>query len=473
MALVLKINTVDKSSSIDWTSLNKREGLTKEPDALSFIVKKTASKATPELGDDIELLEDAVKIFAGTITERRDFIVGGLIVGYDCTCKDLNQTFDRKLVVKSYENMTAQDIIEDIVDTFTTGFTYVNIETGTPVLGSVKFNYEQPSKCIQKIADLIGYDWYIDYDGDIHFFNETTYTAPFQIDDTSGNLFWDTLNFRRNIIELKNTMIVRGGEYKSQILEADSVDKYVADGTQRVFLNIYRYSNIQVKVAGVAKTVGIDNIDDPALYDCLYNFSEKAIKFRDANKPTVSQAVVIFGDAYIPLIVQVRDQVSIAEYGEYQGIIIDKSITSVSEAKAIAKGELRKWSAGSYEGSFKTIETGLKTGQMITINSPLRGMNKVFKINRITGKARGNDHMEYTVYFVSSGTLNFTDIMVGLLSSDKKNIEIAADEVLQRLEYFTEEMNLSDVLSQPTHTSGPYKWGPDANALVWSFGVWQ
>lgn len=475
MALVLKINSTDRSSWIDWKSLQKTEGLTKEPDILSFDIVKTPTKSIPTFGDTVELLEDAVKIFSGTITERTEKVQGGITLGYSYKCKDPTHKFDKLLVVKSYQNQTAQEIIEDIVDTFTDGtFTYTNIEAGTPTLGTVKFNYEQPSKAIQKIANLIGYDWYIDYDNDVHFFSEGSSSAPFEINDTEGNLEWRTLNFDRNIIELKNSIIIRGGEYSSTISEANAVDKYIADGTQRVFVNIYRYKNIQVKVNNTAKTVGIDNIDDPDAYDCLYNYQEKAVKFRENNKPSASQEIEIFGDAQIPLIAKVKDSISVSTYGEFQHVEIDKTITSVSEAKQKARALLDKWTEGSWDGSFTTTQTGLRTGMQIRINSTIFGIDKLFKITRIMGRTRTGNSMEYNVQFIASGETTFTDIMVGLLGKDRQNIDIADDEVLQRLELFTETLSISDSLGTPITTTGPYTWGTSgASDLNWSFGTWS
>ncbi|MDQ3158811.1 MAG: hypothetical protein M3P98_01580 [bacterium] len=468
----LKINTVDRSSQIDWKSLAKTEGLTKEADSLSFVIKKTPSKTIPALGQDVELFEDAIKIFAGTITEKNDYNIGGILLGYTFTCKDKVHQLDRKLVVKAYENQTAQAILENIIDTFTTGITYTNIQAGTPTLGSVKFNYEQPSKCIQKIADLIGYDWYIDVDGDLHFFNDTVSTAPFEINDTDYKLEFGTLNFNGNILELKNSIVVRGGEYQSEILEAEVVDKYIADGTQRVFVNIYRYANIFVKVDGVLQTVGIDNITDETTVDCLYNFTEKAVKFRDNNKPANGIVVKIYGDAYIPLIVKVRDQISVAAYGEQQYIEVDKTITSVSEGKTFAKALLRKWASGSSAGSFKTRETGLRTGMQLTINSTIMGVNSTYKINRIQGRANGSGSMIYSVSFISSGNITFTDIIIKLLGRDKLNIEISDDEVLQRLEIFPEVITVADMVTVSAKT-GPYTWATSGSSdLIWNFGTW-
>jgi len=473
MALQLKVNAIDRSSSIKWDTLTKTEGLTKQPDTLSFAILKTPSKTIPSLGDTIELFEDSIKIFSGILAERSEQVEGGLLQGYFLNCKDHTHTLDRKLAVKNYTSQTARAIVLDLIATFASGFTTTNVPLSTPIIPSIKFNYEPLSKALEKLATLIGWDWYVDYDKDIHFFQSSTQAAPFNLDDTSGNFEWQTLRFDRNILELKNSIFVRGGEYKTTISEANAVDKYIADGTQRVFTQIYRYTNIAVKKNSTTLTVGIDNITDPATKDILYNFQEKAIKFRDDNKPANGDTIKIYGDAHIPLIAKVQDSASIAAYGEYQHLIVNKTITSVLEAHAYAKAELAKWAEGAYEASLRTTRTGLSTGQQITINSTLRGITKTFKINRITGKARGSDHMEYDIYLLASGETTFTDMLEALLAKDRENIDVSDNEVLQRLESLADTVALGETLT-PTKDSPPYKWGAgSSNDWRWNFATWS
>lgn len=478
MALVLKINAVDRSSSIEWGSLNWTSVLSKEVDRLDFNIKKTSSKTIPALGDTIELLEDAVKIFGGILVERNEKMLGGRLIGYECRCKDWSAKMDGKLVTKNYSSRAPEDIVKNATDGLITfmpaGFTTANVKTAGFNVGSIKFNYEQVSRCLTQLADQIGWDWYVDPDKDIHFFDEETNVSPFNLDDNSGNFEWNTLELNQTILNLKNNVFVRGGEYKKTISEANAVDSYLGDGTKKTFQLAYRYDNITVKKGGVVQTIGTDQQTDPATVDLLYNFNEKFIKF--TNAPANAATVVVFGDAFIPIIAAVRDQISISTYGEFQHAVIDKSITSVNEAQTRAKAELKKFSESVFEGRFKTTKAGLRVGQKINLNSAIRNINKNFKINRITAKARGSDHLEYEVFLLASGEVTFTDIMIGLLSKDKKNIVIATNEVLQRLEQFAESMTLVEVVTTIKKTK-PYTWGQGGSndALSprgWNFATW-
>ncbi len=472
MALQLKINSTDRSSWVDWRSVIKSEGLTRQPDTLSFYLRKTAAKTTPSLGDTIELYESTVKIFGGVVVERSEEVVGGILIGWTMQAKDYTHTIDKLLVAKTYENQTASAIVTDIITNYTDGtFTTTNVEGGSVVISSVRFNYEPVSRCLAILADQIGWDWYVDYDKDVHFFYADSTTPVATYTDTSGGWDWKSLEVNRNILELTNSVIVRGGEYKSAIAEGDARDVFKGDGTQTMYPLGYKYADITVKVGSTVQDVGIDNLTDPSTVDVLYNFMEKFIRFTSA--PASGDTIKVYGNAYIPVIAKVRDGVSIAAYGEYQNIVVDKNITSIAEAQSVGKAKLLEWCDGYYQGSFTTRSTGLKTGDMITINSTLRGLTGTFKINHITGKAVGPDTMEYTVQFVASGAITFADMIVDLLGEKKKNIVISDDEVIQRLETMDDSFTIADSISTPVKDSPPYTWSGGSNDFLWGYGTWS
>lgn len=473
MALIMKINAVDRSNHIRWETLQKVEVLSKEVDRMEFEIIKTPSKTIPTVGQEITLEEGATKIFGGVIVEINEVVRGGLSLGYQVRCKDYSQFLDRKVVTKSYANQTARAIILDIIATFTSGFTTANVPLSTPTITSIKFNYEQVTRCLTQLADQIAWDWYVDYDKDIHFFDEDVSAAPFGLTDTNENFFWASLELNQTLLQVKNAVYVRGGEYKKTIAEADAVDKYIGDGARTTFQLAYKYDNLSVKKGGVLQTIGTDQQTDPGTVDLLYNFNEKFIKFTIA--PGNGVEVKAYGNAFIPIIALVKDSVSIATYGEYQAALVDKSIASINEAQTRAKAELKKYAETVFEGRFRTKKTGLRVGQKINVNSAIRNIDKNFKINRIVGKARSSGEMEYEVFIIASGQVTFTDIMVHLLGQDKKNIEIATNEVLQRLEQLLETVTIVERAGDPlaTKDSGPYKWGPGStNDWRWNFARW-
>jgi len=458
--------------SISWV-----QNLTKDPSIISFSIRNT-NQVLPNAGEIVELFINSSLEFRGTITEKNQNIESGILESVDYEAKDGVFTLDRKLVIKAYQNTQAHAIVLDIIANFTTGFTTTNVISPSPVISSIRFNYEQPSQAIRMIADAIGWDWFVDESDDLHFFPPNTNMAPFSLTDDNGNMIYNSLNLNGDILNLKNLIYVRGGKFSLAINEANSVDIYVADGDQVSFPLIYQYKSVGVSLNGSPLTIGVDFITDPTTVDVLYNFQEKSIKFRQNNRPSANDVVRVFGEAQVPLIVQAQDDTSIQAYGIFEHVIIDKSITSIQEAELRATAEMNAYAGIAYAGSFKTYTNGLKVGQMISINSQQRGINDTYKITSINARIYGVDEIIYDVKFLKSGEITFMDVMTELLGEKRKNIIIADDEVIQRLISLNESLGMTDELLSITTTSPPYTWQdpndpPETNPITWNFFTWQ
>lgn len=458
MSIVIEINSVDRSSDIEQDSVTLQQNMTKEPALLYFSIK--GEKTMPLLGQSVVLTEDSVDLFKGVIVERREQVIGKLVVAYDYVCMDDTHNLDARLVSKAYNDTTAGAVVADIISSFTTGFT-LDIPGTTPSVKSVRFNYEQPSRALQKIANEIGWDWYVDPADVVHFFAPTEEAPAITITDDSGNFVFNSLRFDRNIIELRNVIYVRGGEYLDPISEADAQDKYLADGEQVAFPLVYRYNNVQATLDDVPLTIGVDYIDDPTGFDVLYNFQEKLLKWPEASKPTTGQVVKVFGNAYVPLIVLAEDTDSIIAYGRREGIEINKNINSVEEAELLAFSLIDKWRTGSHEGTFQTSQTGLRVGQNVLINSTKFGVNETYKINRIRGQMDGHDRFIYDVQFIKSGQTTLTDMLIDLIGKERENIVISDQEVVQRVRNLTDTFGMTDEIVEVVKTSPPYVWDGD------------
>jgi hypothetical protein len=175
MAMQLLIDAVDRTADIEQRSIRYKSTLSKAPATLSFFIK--GNKTIPDMGDSVLFKLDGSNFFTGTITDKAEDIVNGLLVGYSFVCMDGFFELDRKLVVKAYNNTDVGTVMADIISTFTTGFT-LNSPATTPTVKTVKFNYEQPSRCIQKLMNAVGWDWYISTENVINIFPPATNTAP-------------------------------------------------------------------------------------------------------------------------------------------------------------------------------------------------------------------------------------------------------------------------------------------------------
>ena len=468
MAVVVEINDVDKSAEIEWKSINLTRAMTNQVDTVSFqIVRADSSGYKPDLNDKVVIKEDGTAIFGGLIVSIEESVEKMREV-VRVTAKDFSFEMDKMLVVQVYEEMTVADIIEDIKDTYLpSGYTTTNVECDIEIK-YIAFNYELPSKCLQQLAQIVNHDWYVDEEKNIYFFLKGSQDAPFELSDTGGKYIYDSLEISRDIKNIRNSIIVRGGTYEAN----ESYEEFEADGDQTTFNFAYKYSNAALTVNGVSKTMGIDFLDDPTSFDALYNFQEKAVVFPDASKPTSGQIVRLTGNPHVPVVVKLTNAASVALYGEFQYKIIDKSIGSKEAARDRARAEIASWAASKNEGSFSTYEKGLKTGQRIRIQSTNRGIDDYFIISRIVSKLHTPTSMKHTCELVTSQTYGMIEFFQNLLIQKDKEIQISRDEVLDSVIGVSDAISVTDTVTPQTPTTGPYKWQPGTGDMKWNFSVW-
>lgn len=241
MSILLKINTVDKTSLIDWESVRKEQVSTKEPDTLTFNIRNYPAKTyRPALGDTVQMYDTdgTTLIFGGTVVVSEER-VEGLAKFFHVECKDWTHTLDRKLVVQSFTGQTVAYIVNYIITNYTTGFTNVST-TDTTVVSSISFNYLTVSEAFKKLANTLGaYSWYVDYAKDVHFYPTSSVSAPFNLTDTSQNFVWESLVFRSDISQIRNHIILRGGTTTG----TEYTDFKIADGVQNTFFVGYDLVN--------------------------------------------------------------------------------------------------------------------------------------------------------------------------------------------------------------------------------------
>ena len=477
MAIKITVAGVDRTDQIDWKSVEKIEVLTKEPDSLRFLIKNYDSKTfRPSIGDEVVItdepeagaglfdllavqgvthpfLTESSKVFGGVVVDTRDAIVGKLRF-FEVRCKDFTHTLDRQLVVKIFTSTSADDIIADIVDNFVeAGFTVTNVDAPT-IVQKIIFNYLTVSQSLQSLAETLGdHDWFVDYEKDINFFKTEEILSPFNLTDTSGNFIWNSLVVEANNHQLRNHIFIRGGDIEGDLVT--NVQK--TDGEQRVVFVGYSLSVASLLIEKalaaspttfVTLTVGRDGVDNAASFDCLYNPNDGLIIFPEATKPAVDDRIKSEGFPIFPLIADKIDLDSVAVHGEFQHLIVDKTIRSRESASQRAGGELLKYASVANEASFKTNKSGLRTGQTININSTIRSINQDFRIQRITTTLRTPSTFTHRVSLLASEDVTMVDVLNRLLvTSVTDQIEIKENEVLNRLISKTEAFTIGEAFT--------------------------
>ena len=223
MGISVKIAGVDRTEYIDARSFSITDELGKINTAFFLFICNDISLA-PTAGEAVLIEEGSTKLFSGRILTKEEGFLPPNLLKYQVECIDNTRDLDKKLVVESYLDEKAGDIIKDIITKYTSGFTTTHVADG-PTITKISFDYIQVSEAINKIAETCGYQWYVDYDKDIHFFLKTAYPASFQLDDDQAH--YRDLIINTDISQLRNRVYVKSSKYET----LDFTELFIGDGS--------------------------------------------------------------------------------------------------------------------------------------------------------------------------------------------------------------------------------------------------
>lgn len=451
MSVVLTINGVDRTKKVLAGSLKIENILTSKRDTCSFSVMSYPNNTlTPVLGQEVIVTLDGDKIFGGIITGLEQNSETYSVIQWDIECVDYTRLLDKKLVPEVYESMTVDAIIADLQANYMpTGFTINNVSCPT-VINYIAFNYKPISKCLEELANLTNYDWYIDYDKDLHFISKTTLTAPLEIEDANASHRQGSLIIRKDNSQIRNSIIVRGGEFLGDTFTSE----IECNGVDTIYPLAYKYTDFAATLTGQPLNVGTDNLDNPTDYDVLHNFNEKIVRFRDERTPSTGSILRVSGRPHLPVIVKYRSPVDISTLsasegsdGIYEYLIIDKTINSKEGARQRAKAEITTYATTLSEGEFETETAGFRAGQRIRINSVARGIDEYFVINKVTFKQFTADTFVYKISLITTKTFDLIDLLSQLLLAETKKIVIDQNEVIDLVESISETVSLAETFT--------------------------
>ena len=469
MAFDITIAGIDRTANIQSDSFRRKDNLNQQVDSCSFAInKKGADSFVPAIGAEVVVTRDSVKLFGGVILRVEESIEASTILTYDIECVDYSQYLKRRLVTKRYTNTTVAVIIADIVATFTADGITATAVVGTQSVTSFSFNRITVADALQKLADALSYVWYVDYDKNIHFFPKNAEIAPYGLTDTSQNYIYNSLTIVADLSQVRNSILVQGGDAVSATPRTQTFN---GDASKVQFTLANKHDvRPTITVGMVAQTVGVEFLNDDALFQVMWNFNEKYIRFTAGNTPaTGTNNISITGTYKYPIVVKVPAPASIAEFGTYEFTITDKSIGSDQEAIDRALAELTVYKATLFDGQFKTYTDGLRSGQVLTINSTQR--NKIIEVLIQSVDLVMRDplalKLEYTVRFATLKTVGIIDYLQAQLRS--KEIIQDDDATLLNFIPLEDSFTSSDSLATPTKTTGPYVWG----SFTWDYGKWS
>ena len=457
-------------------SLNTDDILANQVDTCSFTLPPNTFREVPQVGNEVLVFhkpsfdDDFQLRFGGRITTANQKRVAPMQYAYDISCSDYTTDLHRTQITETYSGVTEGYIIRDIISKYVPELGTAFVAEGETI-EFISFSWQFPDECLAKLCGDTGMSWYVDAERNLHYFARDTNTAPYVLTDEHliGGQYKD-LSITPDKSQLRNVQVVQGG-YEYSDLFTDDIQQAI-DG-QTIFSFKYTpYAPVTIWINGVQKSCGIENVDTSG-YDFVMNQSEKTFKCLDHAALNAGDLVNPRYKYQIKIFARVQDGDSIKAMkaieggtGIYEGpLIVDDTIQTKLAARLRAQSEIDVYGNPLVNGSFVTNQFGYRSGQILTINIPSRGVNIKCLIQEVSAQSVAGGLFEYTVTFATKlkGLMQY---LIYLYDNGKK---VAEDTtvVIDRLENTQETVLVSDIpatSAMRNPTTRPYTYGPDADA---------
>ncbi len=444
MSITVNINSVNRNDHIDWKSLIVRQNLTSQVDKASFQIKSANKAYSPQVSDTVEILDGSTKIFGGEIIRVSDAnlsVPDGIV--YRVECVEYEFGLQNITFAETYENETIEDIIKDMFDKYVSGYTYAGVSS-TFEIEKIVFNNITVIQALKRLAEIVKYEFYVDADKDLHFFQKFTNSAPFNLTDTDSYSIKGSLDIRFDGSQIANAVKVRGGEYDGSTFE----EVKTAGAGQKSFETKNKMSNLAVELdtggGYVVQTVGQEFIDDFTTHDVLQNYQDQSFRFENAL--SAGDLVKYSGNPKVRVLVESQDPASITTYGQRDKLVEDQSIEDNATARQRAKAELGAYKDEMIEAKFKTYTAGLRSGQVIRITNTKFGVDTDFIIKTVTFKTFENNSYIYEANLTTTRKYDFVEILMKII--EPESVQADENETAEKLKLDKVTIKIGEVIAK-------------------------
>lgn len=362
---------------------------------------------------DVQITQDG-NVFRGIVLDSGKSLNRNIrtvtITGADYAAKT-----QKILVTESYTSQTISYIVDDLMANHASFATRNNIETCSPVL-TISFPDKFLWDCMEQLCAISGYQWYIDENLDVHFFQPTMRINSNTI--ITGNFWAGSASLKPDAGKMVNRLTVKGGKALSDPFN----ENFTITNTVPIPLKYTpraTTAGVTVILGTASQTVGIQNITPAGTKDFLLNFSEKLIVPDQA----VTGSYTITYKYEYPLKILVEEPTSIADYGYWDdvlAVVTDDQTT----ATVLGLAHLTKYSQPLISGSVAPFNNIYKPGEVVLVNIPELGITEHLQIKEVVyfSEARA-PRVERTLQLESisrnlSGVLKDINNRLGRLEKD-------------------------------------------------------
>ena len=411
----------------------------------------------PAYGQQVQFFVNGAIVFSGTVLRVSSRHMADFRIEHAVECIGGGQHYDAGApIAEVLRNMTVLEILEFLRDTYTHLSSLDLSGVDCPETISYLFlDHRRFSEVLSMIAERVGYTYFWDTEGKLHFFLPGAKDAPTEVTDNNGVPLRNSLQFREDGLRLSNMIIVEGDTYDGSELMSED---FTGDDTTTEFSLVRLYSGVSVEIDGVAKTTGSYGVHDATEYDALYDFSGHKLIF--AVPPANGAAVTVRGHEKLPILVQVQDESSIDRSGIFAKKIKNTSLKTEDSAVQYALSELSRSIAAAESASFSTHRTDIRAGQRISLSSDIFGRAGSFEVQKTTGTFQGANQWSVSVSLAHAEQVDAVGVLARMLSA--LNTSTDANQVLKILRMALERVGVADEVL-PTDQADVY---PDERSAI-------
>jgi len=467
----ITINGADLSGAYKPASLSINDELESRGTA-DFILVDATNTISPAPGQSVDIKLNvgfsSTLVFSGTIHAIQErwptMDIDSPFHTLKIKAVDHNSIADRFLVGRTYAaGQLPGDVVKDLRTNYldAEGVGIGNIEDGSFTLGVVSFNYESVADCLDDLAELIGFIWYIDHHRNLYFQARDTTAASFGYSDSSLPI--RSLKKERTRQDYRNRQYLRAGR---DVQATANTETFTGDGDRRTFtvgLPLGDEPTITLELDGggaVAQTVGINGVDSGK--DWYYQIDSHSIEqeYEDTTILTSSDTLSVTYKGLIPIIVQAdledqQDQRADESGGSgiWEAIEDDERIEDAAFALERASGLLNRYGRFPEILSIQTDAGRLRAGQVQNIELDRESIIGEYLIQSCKARDQGDNTLVYSYKCVDGAMVGGWVAFFKKLAQGGRTFEIRDNEIFVIMREKNVRLDISDSATGST-TSG-------------------
>jgi hypothetical protein len=344
--------------------------------------------ATP-IGAPVNLTEDGVRIFGGSISDPVEAGFRGSAAlaktELQITAADNNELAERRVLNLTFPAGTVKSWLQLIVPYLAGwGVTLDPAQIDGPSFGTTIYAFQRVDAVLNQIVTLSnGTDtpllWEIDYDLVLRMFPASQKPAPFNVAEGDGNVLGD-ITVEPSLADYGNRTLVLAGQGLH-----DAIDTYTGDGSTSLFTISNWVSGHRGYVTNHDAVNGDvnENISDTAL-DIPYwtvdvpNYQLHRMLSGSPAPPAAGNLITFQYTGYFPTLRYAGPPGGTwPPIGQWERLFIEKDVFDAAQAQALADGRLAEAIQQARTVKYKTKRPGLHPGMAQVIDAPSRHLNAV------------------------------------------------------------------------------------------------